>query len=122
KAMSKMKVVLEARIDNGEAEANPLPERFTIPISGAAGGNLISGTKGWIPLPALSARAHDIGFVDYRTLDRMPLVERYDGRCVKSLFTCCIEVAMGHAAITPGKSLQVGEKTLAMDEDGQAKV
>ena len=78
----------------------PLPDRFVLnaPIEG----KLLSGKSGWLPLPDLSAAAYDLGFVDYRVIDRMPLVEQYGDKLVKSLYLSCLESALGaRAEIVP---------------------
>ena len=53
----------------------------------------------------------------------MPLVERFRDDYVKSLYTCCIELATGEAArVTPGKSVRFGNGTLELDRRSEAAV
>jgi hypothetical protein len=115
-SMKGMKVVLQARLDDEEPKPNPLPEQFRLPGSIATAGNPLSGKSGWIPLRPLSAAAYDVGFIDYRVIDRMPLVERYGESLVKSLYLCCLELALGQRAeVIPGKSVRLGGKTVTLD-------
>lgn len=122
-AMKGTKVILQARLDDQEKTPNPLPQRFRLPLDARNSGTPLAGKSGWLPLPALSAAAYDLGFIDYRVIDRMPLVERYGDYLVKSLYLCCVELAIGkRAEIIPGKSIRIGEKTVALDERSEIAV
>ena len=125
-AMTKTKVVLQARLDDTEANPNPLPERFRVktptPAAAEPGGPL-AGRRGWIPLPAFADAAHDLGFIDHRVIDRMPLVERYGDDYVKSLYLCCLELAAGETAVVePGTSVHFGTRMLALDGRSEVAV
>jgi hypothetical protein len=127
RAMTKTKVLLEARLDDTETEPNDLPERFRLPVSGKVIGKPMSGMSGWMPLPELSAAAHDIGFVDVRLVnnvaDRFPVIERYRENYVKSLCLCSIELALGQkATVVPGKSVTLGDVTLALDDRSEVPI
>jgi len=112
-AMTNLPVILQARIDDTEAHPNPLPDRFTWPEVKVP--TEISGVSGWIPLPAFSARARDVGFVDFSS-PRVPLLETYQSRTVKSLVVCCIELAKGKPAVlTPNRRLNFGVDGLRLD-------
>lgn len=122
-AMAKTRVILQARVDDTERRPNTLPGKFTLGPAGAINAGTIGGNSGWIPLPDMAARAHAIGFIDNISIERMPLVERYRGDYVKSLFTCCLELAFGESAqVTPGKVVRFGSKVLALDAQNHASV
>ena len=112
-ALTNVPVLLQARIDDTEAHPNPFPDRFNFP-----GVNLqteMSGRSGWIPLPIFAAKAKDIGFVDSSST-RVPLLETYQSRTVKSLIVCCIEQATGRPArIASNSSMKFGASRLQMD-------
>ena len=111
------KLIVQARLDDLEPTPNPLPDRFRLPMTIEKAGNPLSGKSGWLPLPALSAAAYDVGFIDNRVIDRMPIIERYGDRFVKSLFLCGVELAYGeHAEIVPGKTVRLHGKTVALDD------
>jgi adenylate cyclase len=120
-AAKRTKLLVQARLDDSEPHPNALPDRFalTAPIEG----KLLSGRSGWLPLPELSGAAHDLGFVDYRVIERMPLFERYDGKLVKSLCLSCLELALGtRAQIVTAHSVRIGDKTVELDEYGEIGV
>jgi hypothetical protein len=123
-SLGKTRVILQAHIDDAEQSPNPLPKRFTIqPERPPDGAKVFSGDSGVIPLPQLSKEACDVGFIDYTTIDHMPMIERYKGSYVKSLYTCCLELALGERArIVPGKALEIGGRKLPLDADGQVAV
>ena len=67
--------------------------------------------------------AYDVGFIDYRVIDRMPVIERYGDRMVKSLYLACLELAFGERAeITPARSMKLHGKTLDLDEHSELAV
>jgi hypothetical protein len=120
-AAKRTKLVVQARLDDSERSPNALPERFALNVR--IDGKLLTGRSGWLPLPDLSAAAHDLGFVDYRVIDRMPLIERYGDKVVKSLCLSCLELASGaRAEIVPAHSIRVRDKTLELDEHSEIGV
>lgn len=96
-AMTRLPVLLQARIDDAQARSNDLPTRFLLP--GDPRTTAIRGTEGWIPIPLFSAPAHDICFVDFSS-STVPLIESYRGASVKSLLLCAVELATGERAIS----------------------
>ena len=117
KAMTNLPVVLQACFDNSEAKPNPLPARFF--LSGIQPGTSLAGRSGWLPLPALAEKAHDLGFVDFdpQTPDRTPLIEGDQGKAVKNLALVCLELATGQKAVVePGKRVRFGSASLPLDE------
>jgi CHASE2 domain-containing sensor protein len=127
RAMSRTKVLLEARLDGSESDPNDLPERFLLPGSGKVVGQPMSGTSGWIPLPELSAAAEDVGFVDVRLVknvaERFPVIEHFRDHYVKSLCLCSVELALGRkATVVPGKSITLGDKTVKLDKRSEIPI
>jgi hypothetical protein len=120
-AAKRTKLIVQARIDDNEPAPNPLADRFAlhIPIDE----KLLRGKSGWLPLPDLSAAAYDLGFVDYRVVDQMPLIECYNDKGVKSLFLSCIELALGERAeIVPGRSIRLHGKTVELNDRSEIRV
>jgi hypothetical protein len=122
-AMRQTSVILQARLDDKEPHPNDLPNRFKLGVVREGDGRMLGADSGWLPLPQMADAAHDIGFIDHVTLDRMALVERYRDHYVKSLYTCAIEMALGERArITPGKSIEFGAAKLKLDEHSEAAI
>lgn len=115
-AMGKIPVVLQARIEEREIRANPLPDRFYWKEADVA--PALSGNSGWIPLPLFSEHAACIGFID--SIDPAPAYERYRGRTVRSLFTCSLELfadAPGRAGLS-GSQLAIGNRQWQLTGEG----
>lgn len=122
KAMTRTKVILQARIDDSQANPNPLPDRFTLQVNGHAN-QAIGGGSGWIPLPQFTAVAAGVGFVDISSVDEFPILEWYRGNYVKSLPLCCLELAAGQTArIQAGEQMQLAGHTLKMNSASQVAV
>lgn len=112
-ALSRVPVLLQARLDDSEKAPNPLEGRFTLP--GASFKTAVSGSSGWIPRPEFSRRAHDVCFVDFDS-SPAPIVEMYQGKTVKSLLACAAELAAGHkAVIRPVKDISIADQTAFLD-------
>ena len=107
RAMTKLPVILQARCDDAEANPNPLAARFSTPINGQAN-FAVTCKSGWIPLARLQQTAANVCFVDQPAVDVAPLREGYQGRAVKSLYSCAIELARA--------------QVLAADIDGTRKI
>lgn len=121
-AMGKTKVLLQA--GNQDAPGpNRLPDRFKLPLEAGGARKAHPAGPGAIPLLQLSARAYDVGFVDYFEQDRFPILEWYEDRYVKSLATECLELALDQKAyVTPGKSVAFGGRKLTLDSYSQAAI
>ncbi|HUR46434.1 MAG TPA: CHASE2 domain-containing protein [Candidatus Saccharimonadales bacterium] len=118
-ALTNLPVVLQANLVDAETNSNPLPERFYLPMHAAT---QFAGERGMLPLPIFSANAHAIGFIDF-TSTRIPLLETFKGRTVKSLFVCAIELAIRQQAlITPGEKIAFGRKSLALDPRNSIRI
>ena len=116
-------VLIEARLDDSEKHPNRLPDRFFLTNSLAAGDGTLSAQSGWIPLEIFSAEACDIGFVDLSTPNRVPILEKYRGRYVKSLYLCALELALGERAqILPGQSVTIKGQAIPMDGKNQVAI
>ena len=119
-AIGSIKTLLQARIDEAELPANPLPARF---ITGAVTGNFkssLTGTSGWIPLAPFAAAAFDVGFVDIASPDSVPMIESYQNKPVKSLTLAALEIAARETAkIDSGVRVTLGKKSVVLTEDNQ---
>ncbi|MES2247020.1 MAG: CHASE2 domain-containing protein [Pseudomonadota bacterium] len=94
-AMTRVPVLLQARIDDSEPRSNALAPRFV--LEGEARSTAISGTNGWIPTELFAQAASDICFVDAAS-GSISMIETYGGSLVKSLILCAIELASGTRA------------------------
>jgi CHASE2 domain len=119
-AISSTKTLLQARIDEAEFGPNPLPSRFAMDKTE---GNLktpLAGDNGWIPMPQFANAAHDIGFVDITTPERVPMVESYKNTPVNSLTLAALELATDEIGqIENGSKLTLGTKSVALTADNQ---
>lgn len=115
-AISALPVALQARIDDTEVAPNKLPARFFVEGLNLSGSSVLSGKGGWLPLPSLADRAAAVGFVDVASTSRVPVLESYQGRLVKSLYLCALELAFdGQAQIEPGKELTLAGRKIRLD-------
>ncbi len=116
-AIAKLPVLLQARIDDTEANPNSLPQRFFPEIgSSIASTKGLAGKSGWIPLPVFADKARDVGFVDSRDASFLPMLEQYQGRPVKSLALCALELALGEtASLEAGPRLRLGKRSLQLN-------
>jgi hypothetical protein len=115
-SLSRIKTVLQARIDNAESTPNPLADKFTLPGTFKVA---VAGSSGWIPLPAFASNATDICFVDFNST-LVPMIEQYKSRNVKSLVLCAVELAVNAKAnISQGKQITVGPHVIKLNEVNQ---
>jgi CHASE2 domain-containing sensor protein len=122
KAGSSVKVLHQGGIHGASAPSNPLLKRFIFQPSGQVG-QCISGTQAVLPLPALSASAWGVGFVDVADMSRpglLPAFVCYRRMFVKSLWVQALELASNKkAVIVPGESVTCGNLTWPLDEQNQ---
>ena len=119
-AISSTKTLLQARIDEAEFSPNPLPSRFAMDKAETNLKSAFAGDNGWIPLPQFANAAHDIGFVDLTTPERVPMVESYKNTPVNSLTLAALELATGETGqIDNGARLTLGSKSVALTADNQ---
>jgi CHASE2 domain-containing sensor protein len=106
-AIQQLPVALQASITD-ERSPNPFPEQFFLDLNTST---TIRGSSGWIPLPMFSEHASDIGFVDFAGFPA-PLLETYQGRPVKSLLLCAVELALEEQGrIEPGVGISFTDQT-----------
>jgi len=122
-AMGKLPVLLEARIDDTQDRPNPFPENFCLTGVLPSAVRAFSGQSGWIPLARLSAKAKGVGFVDLPEPGWTPMVEKYQGKVVKSLHLCALELAFDTTAkLAPGRSLTLAGKTIELDAENRVQI
>jgi CHASE2 domain-containing sensor protein len=123
-AMKKTKVILQARLDPDEPRPNPFPVHFYLKEAPFGTARPIAGQAGWLPLPTLAERAHDIGFLDSTdSVERVPLVERYGKGYVKSLYTAALELALDASAkFDPSGAMRIGARKIRFDEQCMTRV
>jgi CHASE2 domain-containing sensor protein len=120
---SKAKVILQAALDKGEDNPNPLPLRFNLDIAVPPGSSLIDGGHGWLPLPEFAEHAQDIGFANLRIPAEMPLVEVYDDKPVKSIWRCALEAGFSDTAlIMPGDSLELAHHRIKINSHSEIRI
>jgi CHASE2 domain-containing sensor protein len=123
-AMKRIPVLIQARVDDAEADPQPLLPRFHLP-GRWSGKTVIEGQNGWIPRLRFQTNAHSVGFVDLGpgSVTNVALLERYRGRAVKSLSLAALEVGAGtNAVLESGRRVRLGPATLAMDSQQQVAV
>jgi hypothetical protein len=121
-ALTKAPMILQARVLDTEPKPNPMPDRFYFRGLTSDPKVAVSGRSGWLPLESLAKQAHDIGFVDIVSPLSTPMVERYQGRYVKSLCLCALEMAFDGKARIEGHELKIAERRLVLDGQLQASV
>jgi adenylate cyclase len=115
-ALGELPVALQARLDDSESTPNKLPDKFFLTGLKLGESSALAGKSGWLPLPSLAAGAAAVGFVDIADASRVPVIGSYQGRCVKSLHLCAVELALGaQAVVEPGKRLTVAGRSVALD-------
>ncbi len=113
-AMTKIPVLLQARLVASEGTSQPLPARFH--YAGGKPKAAISGQLGWIPLPQLLETAAGVGFADFDS-PTIPLIERYRGEPFKSIVLSCLELALDASAQVVGNQrIDIGNQSIAVDQ------
>jgi len=118
KSISSIPTFLQACINENEPSNNRLNSRFAV-ITDINYQNVISGNKGWVPVPVLSQNAYDIGFVDLRNANEIPILEKYNNHYVKSLYFSVLqymlpELKLGNNALINKNKRIVLNKYLEM--------
>lgn len=93
KSISAIPTFLQACINDNEPSINQLDSRFAIKPDKVYR-NIISGKQGWIPSFVISKNAYDIGFVDIRDANEIPIIEKYNGKYVKSLYFSVLQYSL----------------------------
>lgn len=125
-AMGRMPTLLQMSAAMDEAAPNAFDERFyALGISSDAAA-AVEGSQGWLPLAEFSQVSAGVGSVDLREAarpDRVPLLARYQGRLVKSLWLLALEQALGaKARIDAGRSVTMHEKAVPVTPRNEVEV
>ena len=122
-AMKNIPVFLQANIDNKETVPNPLPEKFFYNDFHLNRGLLIQGKSGWIPLPIFSENCYQIGFVNIRNIDAVPLIEVYRGYPVKTLYLEILEyVIASKVDFNSLKEIKINKRNIQLTEYSEITV
>lgn len=112
--MTRIPVLLQARIDDAAPRSNALAPRFL--LAGGPRITAVSGKNGWIPIEPFAESASDVCFVDAAS-GSIPMIETYRGAPVKSLILCAVELASGtRASFTVRGALTVAGVTVPTDD------
>ena len=123
-AMTKTKVILQARLDPEEPKPNAMLDRLYLKDVPLKDARPMGAWAGWLPLPMLSERAYDLGFLDSTdSVERVPVIERYGKDYVKSLYTAALELATGSPATFDASGvMRVGTGRIKFDEQCMATI
>lgn len=113
-------VFLQARIDDSEPGPNELDGRWSITLDKDPK-RILSGTSGWLPLPAFAGNARGIGFVDIRNARTAPMYERYKGRVYPSLILSVMRYLFP-GLVLQGEALRLGSRSVPLNAYGEAVV
>lgn len=80
-----MPTFLQACFNETDPSNNKLDKRFIIKVDQEYK-NILTGNKGWLPVKELASNTFDIGFVDIRNMNSIPIIEKYNNNYVKSLY------------------------------------
>jgi len=99
KSINNIPTFLQACFNENEPSNNQLDSRFVAKIDSNYK-NVISGNKGWLPVPVLSQNAYDIGFVDLKNVNDIPIIEKYNNHYVKSLYFSVLQYMLPELKLT----------------------
>ena len=119
-SLKELPVFIQARIDNTEKNPNAFNNKYFIKMDSEYQ-NSISGNSGWIPLPNISSNAYDLGFVDIRKPEFIPIIEKYQGKYVKSLWYCILKYVLPELRIEK-EYLINNDKKVKINEYGEIEV
>jgi CHASE2 domain-containing sensor protein len=107
-----------------DGSTNALPGQFYITKTNRIRlQSVMSEKQGYIPLPQFCACARGVGFVDLERPDGIPLIERYQGRLVKSLYVTALELETGERAdYSSGTNVVFGNRSLSYNELGEHQI
>ena len=89
-SMRHIPTFIQACINEKEPTGNALEPRFTVKPDKEYR-HTLSGDKGWLPIAAIARNAYALGFVDIRDFEAIPILEKYDGKYVRSLQYCVLQ-------------------------------
>ncbi len=119
-SMNGIPVFLQACLNDSEAHPNPIDPKFSIQLSNVPK-RTMAGNRGWMPLEAFGRNAYDVGFVDMRKADLVPMFERYQNRIYKTLWLSVLQYALPSLQID-GRYLANGNKKASINEFGEISV
>jgi hypothetical protein len=121
--MAKGRVMLQATINPEPPTTKFLDKRFHFNSSLGAAILEISGSEGWIPNPKISDKAQKVCFVDVITPERIPMLARFQGKPVKSLYACLLEEAFDGSSmkLEPGLA-RFGRYGLVIDTNASSTI
>jgi hypothetical protein len=122
--IKKIPVLLQARLDDGEPNSNPLLPQFECGARVFGGTQfLLAGKSGWIPLPEFEKGCAGVGFVDVaskRNVFEIPMAVKYQGRLFPSLWLSALELAFGaKAEIVLGDKMVLAGHQMPLDDKGE---
>jgi hypothetical protein len=125
KAMSKIPVYLQARLDPEESNPNKLDPKNSMQVKGNTK-KLLSGAAGWIPHVKFSGMAAGIGFVDAfeeYPIKKFPVVLKYQGMVYPSLYLLALIEVFGESLkVEVGKKVAVGDKSIFINERAEVLI
>ena len=114
-AMRKIPVILQARLNTPDGTMREIPKKFALQQPEVAAG--YHGKNGWIPLAEFMQTAQGIGFVDFSSVEKIPLTEEYNSIIYPSLIVYCLELATGKKAVFSSQNtVKFGNHTLTVNE------
>lgn len=93
KSISTIPTFLQACINKVEPSNNVLNSKYEIKVDKDYT-QIISGDMGWLPTKEIAQNAYDIGFVDLNDINEIPIIEKYSGKYVKSLYFCILQYVL----------------------------
>lgn len=124
-ALKSVPCFLQARIDDTEKSPNELPARFAVAQASGSFAGVPTGRSGWIPIKRFADAAAGVGFVDLRSADEpfaIPLVERYRGAVVPSLYLSVLQRVFGGDLSATDAAVTIGKRTVRVDGHGEVAV
>jgi hypothetical protein len=120
KTLNELPVALEAVGEDDEKAPNLVLEKdfFHQALPKDNFSDFISFKSGIIPSPLFASRAHSVGFTNKHPSGKCPLFQKYQGHLVKTLFTCCLELATNSPVqLSEPQKARFGESVLDTDPD-----
>jgi len=93
KSISTIPTFLQACINEAEPSNNVLNAKYEIKVDKEYA-QIISGNMGWLPTNEIAQYAYDIGFVDLNDINEIPIIEKYSGKYVKSLYFSILQYVL----------------------------
>jgi acid stress-induced BolA-like protein IbaG/YrbA len=116
-------VFLQASIDINQKISNNLPENFSFRNIKGDLKSIFEGKSGLIPLEKFSNNSFDVGFVNVRDTDFVPLISNYNGKIYKSLyFSIMSYIFPNNLYIESGSKLIINKKNIKLNEFNEVKI